>query len=1527
MSLKFYTYNGVLSAFVFCILLITTAGYPASAQNFTPSNLTGATINNPTSIQFGPDNRLYASQQDGIIKVFTITRNGSNSYSVTATQTITLINSIPNHNDNGALNTSVTTRQVTGILVKGTASNPIIYVSSSDSRIGGSSSGDVNLDTNSGIISMLTWNGSAWVKMDLVRGIPRSEENHANNGLQLDPIGNKLFVTVGGHTNAGAPSTNFAYTSEFALSAAILSIDLNAINAMSTKGSGNTAYKYDLPTVDDPTRTNNPDGTDVNDPFGGNNGLNQAKVVAGGPVRIYASGFRNAYDIVITQARRMYTIDNGANQGWGGYPKNEGTANVTNEYVSGEPGSTTGTATESVVNNLDNVEYIGNVDTYVPGTFYGGHPNPIRANPAGAGLYTRNGTTGVWRNSKSGTNPLPSDWPPVASANTVEGDFRQPGVGDAALLTFDHSTNGVAEYVASNFNNSLKGSLLACSWNGNIYRIKLSADGTSSLNSKSSSNKLNQDVAFASGFGSQPLDITTQGDNDVFPGTIWVAGYGADAITVFEPQDFVICTGSYNTSDDDKDKYTNADEVDNGTDPCSAASVPPDFDKDFISDLKDTDDDNDGRTDITDVFAIDPQNGVTTNLPLRYDLLNNFPGTGFFGIGLTGLMNNGNSNYLTQFNEQNLIAGGAEGALTVVATSTGDALGSLNNQQNGFQFGVKSVPGLGPFTITSRMLGPFFNNQVPQGFQSQGVYIGTGDQDNYLKITLNANGGVGGIQVVYENAGVTTSYQFGLSTGIPASTLDLVLSVDPSTGKIQPKYSADGGSFVSVGAPIQTAGALLNVIQGNTAYAVGVISTSRGATPFTATWDYIYVWNDATAATGVWQTIPPSSGLDTAREENAYVHAGNRFYLLGGRGIKPVQSYDPVNKVWINRTPPPVELHHFQAVTLNGLVYAAGAFTGSYPHETPVSTIRIFNSTTNKWFTASTIPTARRRGSAGAVAYKNKLYLVGGIIDGHWSGWVSWFDEYDPVTNKWKVLPNAPRARDHFHSVIVNDKLYVIGGRRSSGSTGQVFDLTVPEVDVYDFNTGTWSTLPAASNIPTQRAGAGTVLLGNEILVIGGEGPQPAAFKTTEALDLSTLTWRKLADLQQARHGTQAVVNNGNVYIVAGAGTRGGSMLLNSQERFNLFGPTTPQVPPLVQSQLTSPASLNFGSVPKNYDSIKTITINNTTGTQDIFITSLVISGSTAFTATAPYTMPFAIPIGGSVQISVKYKPSIAGAQTATLTINHSTQTLNNKVTLSGQGTSASFQINSGGPQLVTSMGTFSADAYYSPVPGYTYSKSVAIANTTDDSLYKSERSATTNNGTFNYSIPVANGQYTVVLHFAEIYWNSQGQRIFDVSIEGNKVLDNFDIVKDAGGALKAIKKAFVTNVNDGAISIYFSALSADGGVNRPKISAVEVFAGTVASASVVDNGTMTPARVAQKLAVAVRPNPAQNSFNISLNTLNTQPVMIKITDLLGRTVEVLKRLPADRNFSLGANYKPGVYVLEAVQGTDKVTMKLIKTN
>jgi N-acetylneuraminic acid mutarotase len=222
-------------------------------------------------------------------------------------------------------------------------------------------------------------------------------------------------------------------------------------------------------------------------------------------------------------------------------------------------------------------------------------------------------------------------------------------------------------------------------------------------------------------------------------------------------------------------------------------------------------------------------------------------------------------------------------------------------------------------------------------------------------------------------------------------------------------------------------------------------------------------------AAAQWRTVAAQNEPEK-RHENAFVRAGDYFYAFGGRKKRSVDRYDPKTNAWQPVAEAPLEMHHFQAVAFKGEIYVLGAFTGDFPHETPVPRVYIYNPQKDQWREGSEIPENRRRGAAGAVVHGNKIYLACGIIDGHYDGHVSWLDEFDPATGKWRTLPDAPRARDHVQVAVANNQLVVAGGRRSTHRIGHVLDLTVPEVDVYDLNAAHWKTLPADKNIPTQRA-------------------------------------------------------------------------------------------------------------------------------------------------------------------------------------------------------------------------------------------------------------------------------------------------------------------------------------------------------------------------------------------------------------------------------------------------------------------------
>src|SRR6202011_6137559 len=109
------------------------------------------------------------------------------------------------------------------------------------------------------------------------------------------------------------------------------------------------------------------------------------------------------------------------------------------------------------------------------------------------------------------------------------------------------------------------------------------------------------------------------------------------------------------------------------------------------------------------------------------------------------------------------------------------------------------------------------------------------------------------------------------------------------------------------------------------------------------------------------------------------------------------------------------------------------------------------------------------------------------------------------------------------------------------------------------------------------------------------------------------------------------------------------------------------------------------------------------------------------------------------------------------------------------------FLVHAGGVQYTDMLGqVWSADNSFTG--GSEASTTSTIQNTSDPALYQTERY-----GQFTYNFAVPNGNYTVLLKFAEIYWTQAGQRIFNVSINGNPVLTNFDILATAGAPLKAL--------------------------------------------------------------------------------------------------------------------------------------------
>ncbi|XP_057986146.1 probable leucine-rich repeat receptor-like serine/threonine-protein kinase At3g14840 isoform X1 [Hevea brasiliensis] len=103
------------------------------------------------------------------------------------------------------------------------------------------------------------------------------------------------------------------------------------------------------------------------------------------------------------------------------------------------------------------------------------------------------------------------------------------------------------------------------------------------------------------------------------------------------------------------------------------------------------------------------------------------------------------------------------------------------------------------------------------------------------------------------------------------------------------------------------------------------------------------------------------------------------------------------------------------------------------------------------------------------------------------------------------------------------------------------------------------------------------------------------------------------------------------------------------------------------------------------------------------------------------------------------------------------------------------------------------------------------------------------------YARCLANGNYNVTLHFAEIKirdnrsFHSLGRRIFDVYIQDELMLKDFEIKKEAQGVDKVIIKSFKAVVKDGTLDIRFhwagkgTTTAPVKGIYGPLISAIDV--------------------------------------------------------------------------------------------------------
>ena len=235
-------------------------------------------------------------------------------------------------------------------------------------------------------------------------------------------------------------------------------------------------------------------------------------------------------------------------------------------------------------------------------------------------------------------------------------------------------------------------------------------------------------------------------------------------------------------------------------------------------------------------------------------------------------------------------------------------------------------------------------------------------------------------------------------------------------------------------------------------------------------------------------------------------------------------------------------------------------------------------------------------------------------------------------------------------------------------------------VDVYDFTTSTWSTLPAGQNLPTPRAAASVAVFQDELYVIGGEievdlqgNNVNDAVKTTESFNPTTNTWTTRADLITERHGTQAIVSGDGIHVTAGSNTLGGGGTMKNMEYLGTDNPTGTA---LTAGQLSVASSLIVET-----GGASVVTLNHTGGNTGILVTGFQLTGTDSgnFQVFSDLAFRF-IPPGGSLDVIVGHTGASDG-EVASLVFEYDGTTSSPVALTSGEGlATVLYRVNTGGP-------------------------------------------------------------------------------------------------------------------------------------------------------------------------------------------------------------------------------------------------------
>ena len=243
--------------------------------------------------------------------------------------------------------------------------------------------------------------------------------------------------------------------------------------------------------------------------------------------------------------------------------------------------------------------------------------------------------------------------------------------------------------------------------------------------------------------------------------------------------------------------------------------------------------------------------------------------------------------------------------------------------------------------------------------------------------------------------------------------------------------------------------------------------------------------------TNTWQRL---ADIPTPRSEPMTAVVDGKIYVLAGyvgkdnllvniKHLKVVEMYDPQTDTWIRKQDMPTSRTQFGIGVVAGKIYAIGGYVhprNRKPDEPwRLDLVETYDPATDTWAKRAKMPT--RRDGFGAEVVRETIYAIGGSgwpHDGQGGPALATIEAYYPKTNRWRKKPDMPTLRWVFSTVVVAEKIYLIGG-----TDLQAGDRRLAPVEAFDPVTEKWRVISVA---PAVRLPFSIAAVNGKIYVFGG---------------------------------------------------------------------------------------------------------------------------------------------------------------------------------------------------------------------------------------------------------------------------------------------------------------------------------------------------------------------------------------------------------------------------------------------------------